>query len=165
MSGEESDGEGSAREKRLIRVPVQWINSELTDMFHTIDTWKSTVNNESMVNPRGNRPLARLPTSKEPAVGTPTRGLPRNWYNETWFRAQSGPQKALLNPGPPRLVPLLVSAIHLIYFYASCAQQTLASLPGIYTLTAGLIGSVVDDLTGDGPLGHLLGHLGGPLSH
>ena len=51
--------------------------------------------------------------------------------------------------------------LSLIIFFASCAQQTLASLPGIYTLTAGLIGSVVDDLTGDGPLGHLLGHLVG----
>ena len=41
--------------------------------------------------------------------------------------------------------------LSLIYFYASCAQHTLASLPGIYTLTVGLIGSVVYDLAGDGP--------------
>jgi hypothetical protein len=125
MSGEESDGEGSVREKRLIRVPVQWINSELTDLFHIIDTWKSAVNNEGMVNPRGNRPLARLPTSKEPAVGTPTKGLPRNWYNTLWLRAQSKPQQALLNPGLSRKIPLLVCSICLIYFYVVCAQWTL----------------------------------------
>jgi hypothetical protein len=51
--------------------------------------------------------------------------------------------------------------LSLIYFYTTFAQQTLASLPGIYTLMAELIGSVVDDLTGDGPLGHLSGHLVG----
>ena len=57
MSGKETDGEGPTREKRLVRVPVQWIHSELTDLFHVIDTWKSAVNDESMVNTRGNRPL------------------------------------------------------------------------------------------------------------
>jgi hypothetical protein len=76
MSGEETDREGPTREKWLVRVPVQWIHSELTDLFHVIDTWRSAANDESMVHTRGNRPLTRLPTSKEPAVGAPTKGLP-----------------------------------------------------------------------------------------
>jgi hypothetical protein len=112
MSGEETDGEGPAREKRLVRVPVQWIHSELTDLFHVIDTWRSAVNNEGMVNPHGNRPLTRLLKSKEPVLGAPTKGLPQNWYDETWFRGQSDPQKVLLNVGPSRPIPLLVSSIH-----------------------------------------------------
>jgi len=44
MSGEETDEETTGREKQLVRVPILWIHSELTDLFHTMDTWKSAVN-------------------------------------------------------------------------------------------------------------------------
>jgi len=82
------------------------------------------------------------------------RGLPRNWYNETWFRAQSDPQKALLNPVSLQPIPSLVSPIHLIYLHTICAQwTTLATLPGIYTLTALLFLYLL--------VGHLAGHLVG----
>ena len=48
MSSNETSGEISGQEKQLVRVPVQWINTELTVLFHTMDTWKSAVNEESM---------------------------------------------------------------------------------------------------------------------
>ena len=57
MSGEESDGEASGREKQLVRVPVRWINPELTELFHATDTWKSAVDDEGFLPTHGNRPL------------------------------------------------------------------------------------------------------------
>jgi hypothetical protein len=115
MSGEETDGESSGREKILVKVPVQWINSELTDLFHAMDTWKSAVNDESFLNTRGNRPFTRVPTLKEPVAGKATKGLPRNWYDDTWYRSQSDPKKFLLNAAPARPIPSLVSLIHFIF--------------------------------------------------
>ena len=115
MSGDETDDEISGREKQLVRVPVQWINTELTVLFHTMDTWKSAVNEESMVCPRGNRPLARAAKTKEPVAGNATKGLPRNWYDDTWYKSQSDPKKLTLNVISARPIPSLVSLMHLGY--------------------------------------------------
>lgn len=71
----ETDGETS--EKRLLRV-LKWINPEVTGLFRAINTWKSAIQDETFSTPRGNRPLTRLPTSKEPIEGNATKGLPRN---------------------------------------------------------------------------------------
>jgi hypothetical protein len=127
MSGEETDEETIAgREKQLVRAPILWICSEVTDLFHTMDTWKSAVNDESFMAPRGNRPLRRLLKSKAPVEGTATKRLPQNWYNETWYRSLSDPKKALLNPTSNRPIPSLVS---LIYFVCSliCSMDSPAT--------------------------------------
>ena len=79
-----------------VRVPVQWINSGLTVLFHTMDTWKSTINDESMVCTCGNRPLARVDKTEEPAMENAMRGLPHNWYDDTWYKLQSDPKKLTL---------------------------------------------------------------------
>jgi hypothetical protein len=127
MSGEETDEETTGREKQLVRAPILWICSEATDLFHTMDTWKSAVNDEGFMAPRGNRPLPRLLKSKGPVEGTATKRLPRNWYNETWYRSLSDPKKALLNPTPNRPIPSLVS---LIYFVCSLiCSMGLSSYP------------------------------------
>jgi hypothetical protein len=119
MSGEDTDGEPPGREKRLLRVPVKWINPELTGLFHIIDTWKSAVQDESFSTPRGNRPLTRLATSKVPVEGHATKGLPRNWYDETWYKSQSDPKKILLNTLPPRPIPCIVSLICFVFQISS----------------------------------------------
>ena len=111
MSGDETEEESSTREKHLARVPVQWIHPDLTDLFHAMDTWKTAVDNEGFMAPRGNRPILRLPISKTPVVGVATKKLPRNWYNDTWFKSLSDPKKSLLNAGPSRPIPSLVSPI------------------------------------------------------
>jgi hypothetical protein len=119
MSGEDTDGEAPGREKRLLRVPVKWINPELTGLFHVIDTWKSAVQDESFSTPRGNRPLTRLATSKVPVEGHVTKGLPRNWYDETWYKSQSDAKKILLNTLPSRPIPYLVSLICFVFQISS----------------------------------------------
>jgi len=57
MSGEETDSKVSTQEKQLIRVPVQWINPELTHLFHAMDTqWKAAIDDEGFKT-HGNRPF------------------------------------------------------------------------------------------------------------
>lgn len=111
MSGEETDEDAPGREKQLVRVPVKWISSELTELLHAIDAWKSAVDDEGFVPTRGNRPLNRLSASKDPIVGHATEGLPRNWYDDIWYKSQSDAQKILLKTMPPRPIPCLVSLI------------------------------------------------------
>jgi hypothetical protein len=76
MSGEETDEETTGHKKQLVRVPFLWICSELTDLFHIMDTWKLAVNDESFMAPRGNRPLPQLLKSKVPVEGTAMKRLP-----------------------------------------------------------------------------------------
>lgn len=111
MSGEETDDEVSGRQKELARVPVRWINPELTRLFHTVDSWKAAIADEGFVSTRGNRPFARSSTIKEPAMGTVTKRLPRNWYDNYWYMSQTDPQKRLLNATSSRIIPTLVRAI------------------------------------------------------
>ena len=66
-------------------------------LFHTMDTWKSAVNEGSMVCAHSNRPLTRVAKTKEPVTGNAKKGLPRNWYDDTWYKSQSDPKKLTLN--------------------------------------------------------------------
>jgi hypothetical protein len=75
MSGEKTEGESLAWEKQLARVPIQWIHPELMDLFHAMDTWKSTLDNEGFMAPCGNRPLVRLPIFKAPVARNATKML------------------------------------------------------------------------------------------
>lgn len=127
MSGEETDGEVSTREKQLIRVPVRWINPELTRLFHAMDTWKAAVDDEGF-KARGNRPFIRPSKSKEPATGTVRKGLPRNWYDDSWYRSQSDAKKVLLGAAAQRKIPALVSLIcfpPIRNYLCSCTPATL----------------------------------------
>jgi hypothetical protein len=115
MSGEETDDGYSGREKGLVRVPVRWVNPQLMELCHAVDTWRFSINEESFSTPRGNRPLPQLPKSKEPEVGKVTKGLPRNWYDDTWYKSQSDPKKLQLKTAPPRPIPSLVSSICFLF--------------------------------------------------
>jgi hypothetical protein len=90
-------------------VPVRWVNSDLVDLFHAVDTWQSAVNDECLVPTCGNRPLTRLHMSKESVVEHVMKGLPRNWYDDTWYKSQSDPQKLVLSTRPSQPIPSLVS--------------------------------------------------------
>jgi hypothetical protein len=109
MSGEETDGEPSGREKQLVNVPVQWVSTDLSGLFHTVDTWRSAVADESFMRPRGNRPFNRLDKPKKAIAGKVTNGLPRNWYDDTWYQGRSDAEKLIINAANPRLIPTLVS--------------------------------------------------------
>jgi hypothetical protein len=51
------------------------------------------ITNEGFINAHGNRPFTQLSTFKEPVTGKVTKGLPQNWYDDTWYKSQSDPLK------------------------------------------------------------------------
>lgn len=117
MSGEETDDKPiqdptQDRQKELIRVPVRWINPQLTDMFHVIDSWKGLERQESMANGegdlRGNKPLKRQARSKPAVVGTHKKGLPRNWYDDTWYKSIGPGKQGKLQKKSDRAIPMPV---------------------------------------------------------
>ena len=86
MSGDETEEESSTREAfGQSTCPVDPPGPYR--LFHTMDTWKTAVDNEGFMAPHGNRPILQLPISKMPVVGIATKKLPRNWYNDTWFKS------------------------------------------------------------------------------
>ena len=112
MSGEDTDDEDiqdstTNQEKALVRVPVRWINPELMEMFHVVDTWKSFKQQELLAGGdlQGNKSLKRNHRDKPPAIGTVKRKLPRNWYEDTWFKSLPAGQQGKLNVMPYRPIP------------------------------------------------------------
>jgi hypothetical protein len=97
-------------------------------LFHTVDTWKTAVDDEDF-RMRGNRPFTRLSKSKEPASVTATKRLPRNWYNDVWFKSQSDPKKTVLGATAPRPIPSLVSFFPFILMETLFAHTLPATLP------------------------------------
>ena len=59
MSGEETNGKSTGKEKQLISVPVDWINPALTDVFHVIDDWRKVMQGETFQETHGNREFLR----------------------------------------------------------------------------------------------------------
>lgn len=110
MSGEETDGPVKrGHTKCLTRVPIGWVNSQLADLFTVVDSYRWAVQNEGMsTGNRGNKPLPRAPQPKTAAYPPAVKGLPRNWYNDQWFKAQPPAQRALLKAAPARPIPSLV---------------------------------------------------------
>jgi hypothetical protein len=57
MSGEETD-KVVGRNRELIRVPVEWINPTLSDLFTVVDSYESALQDETFsVGKCGNREL------------------------------------------------------------------------------------------------------------
>ena len=117
MSGEDTDDEDiqdSTKEKALVRVPVRWINPELREMFHTVNTWKTFEQQELLAGGdlRGNRPLKRNCRDKPAVVGTVKRKLPRNWYEDTWFKSLPAGGQGKLGVTPFHPIPTPVCRYH-----------------------------------------------------
>ena len=116
MSGKETDDEKDTqaqdtptkKDKEVIRVPVRWLHPHIVEMLHTVDTWKQFELDESLGGDddrHGNRPLKRKHQDKPPVVGTVTKRLPKNWYEDIWFKSLPAGTQAKYVVGPDELIP------------------------------------------------------------
>ena len=145
MSGGETDDDSEAaqgsrtNEKAIIRVPVRWLNPQVVEMLHTVDTWMQFEEDESLAkgedeDRRGNRPLKKTPGDKPAVVGKVTPALPRNWYEDVWFKSLSPGKQATLAVKPNKPIPnpvrtniALLMAINRPLFVASLFKASIGA--------------------------------------
>ena len=107
MSGGETDDDSMAaqgsrtNEKAIICVPFHWLNPQVAEMLHTVDMWMQFEEDELLAkgedeDRRRNRPLKKTPGDKPEVVGKVTPALPRNWYEDVWFKSLSPGKQATL---------------------------------------------------------------------
>ena len=108
-------------------------------MLHTVDTWMQFEEDESLAkgedeDHRGNRPLKKTPGDKPAVVGKVTPALPRNWYEDVWFKSLSPGKQATLAVKPNKPIPnpvhtniALLMAINRPLFVASLFKVSIGA--------------------------------------
>jgi hypothetical protein len=125
MSSDESDDEYSRApivnprpQKRLRRVRLQWLNQQITDLFVAVETYDKTSIQHYLR--RGNLPLYRDPIAKQ--INTERRAipcLPRNWYDDNWFKGLHHLDQMLLGAAAEEPIPVLVCTSYLSHYMYS----------------------------------------------
>ncbi|KAG1895980.1 uncharacterized protein F5891DRAFT_983830 [Suillus fuscotomentosus] len=98
MSGDETDTPLGATPKIVRRVALPWISLAITDLLHAIESYVPAVYEENMSVPVGNSSLLRLMEAKCASKNSiAIARLPRNWYDDNWFKAHSSSARAMLD--------------------------------------------------------------------
>jgi hypothetical protein len=116
MSSDESDGEcvktatvNPRPQKRLRRVRLQWLNQRISDLFIAVETYDKT--SIQLYLRRGNSPLYRDPIARIDTARPPIPSLPRNWYDDAWFKGLHPLDQMLLGVAPEEPIPILVCPV------------------------------------------------------
>jgi hypothetical protein len=115
MSGDETEMDVSSNispnvRKTVRRSRIPWISSEISDLLHIVDSYDLAAKIESMALPRGNTMLTRLTDSRRDDKSSRAVGhLPRNFYDDGWYQAQTAIAKHHLNVEDDIPIPKLVS--------------------------------------------------------
>ena len=136
MSGRETDDKTEAAQgscnKAIVCVPVHWLNPQVVEMFHTVNTWMQFEEDESLAKDEdedchGNRPLKKALGDKAAVVGKITPALPRNWYEDVWFKSLSPGKQATLTVKANKPIPNLVCT-NIVWLMAINRPLPIASL-------------------------------------
>ncbi|KAG1853457.1 hypothetical protein DFJ58DRAFT_841640 [Suillus subalutaceus] len=97
VSGDETDTPIGAIPKVVRRVGRPWLNPDITQLLHVVETYAPATHEENMTTPIGNSSLLRILEQKRAAQNSiAIQQLPRNWYNDHWYKANSTSARALL---------------------------------------------------------------------
>ncbi|KAG1736397.1 uncharacterized protein EDB91DRAFT_1250010 [Suillus paluster] len=90
MSGDETDTAIGAKPKIVRRVTLPWISPAITDLLHAVESYAPATYEENMSVPVGNTSLPRSMEAKRTSNNSiAIAWLPRNWYNDIWYKANS----------------------------------------------------------------------------
>jgi hypothetical protein len=109
MSSDETDTEDSNpySKKRVRRVDLHWLNDNIVGLKRSLE--KLDYSRRHSKEKGGNPSCIRIPsatkTEKRPAPG----GLPINYYDPSWLKGLSDLERQMLEPGPEKRIPELVS--------------------------------------------------------
>ncbi|KAG1874139.1 hypothetical protein C8R48DRAFT_669745 [Suillus tomentosus] len=108
VSGDETDTPIGVTPKVVRRVDLPWLNPDITQLLHAVESYAPATHEENMTIPIGNSSLPRILEPKRTAQNSiAIQRLPRNWYNDYWYKANSTSARALLGARKPLILPTL----------------------------------------------------------
>ncbi|KAG2094042.1 uncharacterized protein F5147DRAFT_779138 [Suillus discolor] len=108
VSGDETDMPIGVTPKVIRRVGLPWLNPDITHLLHAVESYAPATHEENMTIPIGNSSLPRILEPKRTAQNSiAIQWLPRNWYNDHWYKANSTSAHALLGARKPLILPTL----------------------------------------------------------
>jgi hypothetical protein len=114
MSSDESEDEKpmprwSDRDlKKVRRVAIEWLNPKISALWASVETYEN-VPFDAILQRRGNASLSRKHIARSVnKARLPIIGLPRNWYNDNWYRSLESFQKRKLESRTDEPIPDLV---------------------------------------------------------
>jgi len=109
MSGDETDTAIGVKPKIVRRVALPWISPAITDLLHAVESYAPATYEENMSIPVGNTSLPRYLEARRTSQNSiAIARLPRNWYNDTWYKVNASGIQALLDVRKDFEVPCLV---------------------------------------------------------
>jgi hypothetical protein len=119
MSSDESEDEEprprrSDRDlKKVRRVSIEWLNPKFSALWASVETYEN-VPFDAILQRRGNAALSReLVARRVNKNRVPIIGLPRNWYDDDWYRSLQGFQQKKLCSRADEPIPDLVCDLFL----------------------------------------------------
>ena len=126
MSGDETDTPLGVNPKIVRRVALPWISTTITDLLHAVESYAPATYEENMSVPIGNTSLPRLVAATRTAQNSVAIArLPRNWYDDRWYKANSSSARTFLDARADFEVPSLVRHFTLLNLmcYSSCDRM------------------------------------------
>ncbi|KAG1858604.1 hypothetical protein C8R48DRAFT_674190 [Suillus tomentosus] len=140
MSGDETDTPLGANPKIVRRVALPWISPAITGLLHAVESYAPATYEENMSIPVGNASLPRLVEAKRTSQNSVAIArLPRNWYDDDWYKVNSSSARALLGVRKDFEVPFL-NVYHSANDFSGCLSPILSGY--ICQTTSGISGGV-----------------------
>jgi hypothetical protein len=109
MSGDETDTAIGVKPKIVRRVALPWISPAITNLLHAVESYAPATYEENMSIPVGNTSLPRYLEARRTSQNSiAIARLPRNWYNDAWYKVNASGIRALLDVRKDFEVPCLV---------------------------------------------------------
>ncbi|KAI9462601.1 hypothetical protein HD554DRAFT_2041178 [Boletus coccyginus] len=112
MSGDEMDSPPTWKPKGLRRLELTWLSPSISLLFRSVESYEPAIRIENMREQIGNSSFVHHwePRSKDTKSG-PVGGLPRNWYNDDWFRGLDSGARKMLVARKEVAIPTLVEPL------------------------------------------------------
>jgi len=97
MSEDETDTPPGVIPKVTRRVGLPWLSPDITQLLHAVESFTPATYEENMTVPIGNSSLPCILEQKCTAHNSIViQKLPCNWYDDTWYKANSSSARTFL---------------------------------------------------------------------
>jgi hypothetical protein len=129
MSEDETDTDalnGNAQPKSspkiLRRRKLRWVSNDISLLMDAVESYRAAVADSAFYDARGNKALERRfnPHSIN-EKSLPVKGLPRNWYDQTFYQSLYPHERKKLRQASKVDLPFLVSCF--FFFFANLQNK------------------------------------------